>query len=163
MEEVVGVWGFCRWLRASSSSSWTVMSEEKMSFRLALMLGRKRSCMLVRLKALGQWRISSSPSRATTVVSSNQVLIVVSDSSSRRRSRIIAQMSETDCIEALPFFFLSVPLLFSLGGRSPPGGESISRLLYQKMDGIATDTYSNIKKNFFCGPAGRSAFFFFLR
>jgi hypothetical protein len=26
------------------------------------------------------------------------------------------------------------------------------------MEGIATDTYSNIKKNFFCGPAGRAAF-----
>ena len=57
-------------------------------------------------------------SRAMTVVSSNQVLMVVSDRSSRSLSRIMDQMSETDCIEALPFFFsLGSISLFRTGAR----------------------------------------------
>ena len=105
------------------------MSEEKMSLSPASILVRNRSWILVRLKSLGQWSTRVSPSRATTVVSSNQVLMVVSDSSSRSLANIMDQISETDCIEALPFSVCSTsnksggcpaPACSGASARPPP-------------------------------------------
>ena len=144
-----------------------------MSLSPASMLARKRSWMLLRLKSLGQWSTRVSPSRATTVVSSNHVLMVVSDSSSRNRARIMSQISETDCIEALLFSVVpgrgpgtpenaagtlrALPMapLRARAARSSARGGKIPYLLYQKFHSIA-NTYSNNKIKYFPGKTAIS-------
>jgi hypothetical protein len=62
-------------------------------------------------------------------------------------------ISETDCIEALPSFSGGVLFL-------PSMEEMITGLLYQKMGGNATDTYSKYKEIFFlCRPCGAATHF----